>query len=132
MPRIQALRGNQPVTEVNEGETLDVDCSVERVYPVDDLQFQLMSRDTAVSSRESGVSPDTNPDGTYRVLTVFSVAFSGWSFSATRDGLKCNVSHSRGDNQSDSLQLTVRPRECVFVYVDHSTFELQTSISDLN
>ena len=110
MPGIVALRYNQPVTVVNDGETLDVECSVERVYPVDGLEFQLMSGATEVSSRQSGDSTGTNSDGTFSVKTAFSSQNFLRSYSSTEAGLTCKVYHQPdGDHQSDRLTgVTVR------------------------
>ena len=96
------------MTEVNDGEMLDVECKVERVYPVGDMEFQLMSGDTAVSVRGSADSTDVNVDGTFVVTKVFSVEF-GRLYSSTEDGLTCKVYHARSDSQSDTLTgVTVR------------------------
>ena len=105
-PSIRALRDDQAVTQVIHGEALDVECTVERVYPVDSLTFQLMSGDTAVSSRQSGDIYGTNSDGTLRVTKVFGVVFAR-SYSTTEDGLTCKVYHSTGDYQSHRLQVIV-------------------------
>ena len=106
MPRVLAFRDDQPVTDVNnEWETLDVQCTVERVYPVDNLQFQLFSCGAAVSSRQSGIS-SANSDGTLGVTKVFSVEFNR-SYSSTEDGLTCKTYHSRGDNQSQRLSVAL-------------------------
>ena len=106
IPIIQALRDNQPVTEVNDGETLEVECTVERVYPVDNLEFQLMSGGRIVHDRESGDTPVRNSDGTFSITKFFSVEFSR-SYSSAQQGLTCGVFHSWGDSQSERLPLTV-------------------------
>ena len=107
MPGIRALRDNQPVTEVDDGAMLDVECTVDRVYPVGSLDFQLMSGDTAVSSRQSGVSTEGS-DGTFRVTHLFSNQRYVKSYSPPEDGMTCQVRHSRGNKQSDPLQVNVR------------------------
>ena len=100
------------MTEVNDGETLDVECTVGRVYPVGDLEFQLMSGDTAVSSRQLGVSTEGS-DGTFSVTNVFSNQRYFRSYSPTEDGMTCQVYHTRGNNQSGRLQAIVR---CEFLH----------------
>ena len=95
------------MTEVNDGETLDVECTVERVYPVGDLEFQLVSGDNAVSNSQSGVSTDTNSDdGAISATRTFSVEFLG-SDSLTDAELQCKVNHTRGNEQSAQLSVTV-------------------------
>ena len=97
------------MTEVNYGETLDVECTVNRVYPVDDLEFQLMSGDTAVTSRQSGTSTGTNSDGTFSATKVFNNQRFLRSYSSTESGLTCKVYHQPGgDRQSERLTVTVR------------------------
>ena len=59
MPRIRALRDSQMVTEINEGESLDVECTVDRVHPAENPTFQLMSGGTTVSNREAGSNSST-------------------------------------------------------------------------
>ena len=82
---------------VNAGETLDVGCTVERVYPATNLEFQLTSGDSVVSGRQSGLANGTNTDGSVSVSTIFSVAFR-LSYSVTQDGLICRVYHPRGNH----------------------------------
>ena len=106
VPRVRALRDNQPVSEVNDGETLDVECTVEAVYPVDVLQFQLMSGDNEVTGRRSGISTVTNSDGAVSATKIFSVEFRK-PYSSTDAGLMCKVYHPRDDNQSEKLAVTV-------------------------
>ena len=107
MPRIQAFRNiYQPLTAVNAEETLDVRCTVERVYPATNLEFQLMSGDSAVSSRQLGFINGTSTDGSVSVSTLFSVSFR-LSYSVTQDGLICRVYHPRGINRSERLQVMV-------------------------
>ena len=112
MPRIRALRDNEPVSEVNDGEMLDVECTVDRVYPVDNLNFQLISDDTVVSSRQSGISNEGS-DGTFSVTNVFSNQRYFRSYSLTEDGVACQVYHRRGNKQSGRLQVIVR---CEFLH----------------
>ena len=95
------------MTEVNDGETLDVECTVDRVYPVNGLQFQLMSGDTVVTGSESGDITDIDSeDGAVSVSNVFSVEFRR-SYSSTEQGLTCGVFHPRGNSQSEHLSVTV-------------------------
>ena len=82
-----------------------MECTVDRVYPVDGLEFQLMSDDTVVTSRQSGIS-SVNRDDTFSVTKVFSVTFSR-SYSSTEAGLTCKVYHSRGNSQSVHLAVVV-------------------------
>ena len=96
------------MTEVNDGETLDVECTVDRVYPVDGLQFQLMSSNTAVSSTQSGSSTETNSDDTFNVIKTFRDQRYLRSYSPTQDGLVCKVYHPRGDAQSNNLGIIVQ------------------------
>ena len=107
VPRVLAFRDDQLVTYVNnEWETLDIQCTVESVYPVHDLEFQLISGDTVVSNRQPGNGYSANSDHTFRVTTVFSVQFSR-SYSLTEDGLTCQVYHQRGNSQSQRLCVTL-------------------------
>ena len=94
------------MTEINDGETLDVECTVDRVYPVDNLEFQLMSGDNEVTGRQSGIITDTNSDGAVTATKIFSVEFRK-SYSSTEAGLMCKVYHPRDDNQSEKLAVTV-------------------------
>ena len=102
VPRILALKNNRQVTEVKDGETLDVECTVERVYPVHNLKFQLISGETLLMSSSDPGTISTNKDGTFRASKVFSVIFSS-SYSSTEDGLMCKADNERGDNQSGRL-----------------------------
>ena len=111
--RIRVLRENEPVTEVHDGETLDVECRVGRIYPVDDshdIGFQLASGDSVVVGREtvlSGVSISTNfLDDTLSVTKDFSVEFNR-SYSSPQQGLACGVFHPRGYEQSERLPVIV-------------------------
>ena len=114
------------MTEVNDGETLDVECTVERVYPVGDLEFQLVSGDNAVSNSQSGVSTSTNSDdGSVSITKIFSVEFLG-SDSSTEAELQCKVQHSRGDSQSEQLSVTVAC-EYFSVNLHHIAMHVQTS-----
>ena len=95
------------MTEVNDGETLGVECTVDRVYPVNNLEFQLMSGDTAVTGRESGDSTGIDSeDGAVSVSNVFSVEFRR-SYSSTEQGLTCGVFHTLGDTRSERLSVIV-------------------------
>ena len=105
-PRIRVWKNNQPVTVVNNGETLDVECTVERVYPVDGLEFQLMSGVAILSSRQSDDITGTNSDGTISATKIFRVEFRR-SYSSTLEGLTCSVFHSRGNSQSGLLSIIV-------------------------
>ena len=101
------------MTEVNDRETLDVECTVDRVYPVDNLEFQLVSGDTAVTGSESGdITGIDSEDGAVRVSNVFSVEFRR-SYSSTEQGLTCGVSHTRGDKQSERLSVIVSCELCL-------------------
>ena len=114
------------MTEVNDGETLDVECTVDRVYPVGDLEFQLVSGDNAVSSSRSDIRTDTNSnDGAVGVTKTFSVQFLG-SDSSTEAELQCKVQHSRGDSQSEQLSVTVAC-EYFSVNLHHIAMHVQTS-----
>ena len=107
MPSIRALKDNQPVTAVNDGETLAVECTVERVHPADNLTFQIMSGDTAVSAkRAAGVVTGNNSDGTVTVSQISRVTFSR-SYSTTETGLTCKVCQSHRCNRSAILAVTV-------------------------
>ena len=95
------------MTEVDDGETLDVECTVDRVYPADRLEFQLMSGDTVVTGSESGdVIGTDSDDGAVSVSNVFSVEFSR-SYSSTEQGLTCGVFHTLGDTRSERLSVIV-------------------------
>ena len=107
VPYIRALRDNQTVTEVNEGEILDVECTVDRVYPDDGLEFQLMSGAFAVTSRLSGRIAFTNSGGTFSATKIFSNLLFLRSYSATEDGLTCRVYHPRGNNVSQPSAVIV-------------------------
>ena len=104
------------MTEINDGETIDVECIVDLVYPVDDLEFQLMSGDTVVSSRELGDSTETNSDGTFRVTKMFSLMFSS-SYSFTEAGLVCKAYHSKGNSESGRLYVIVTCKCPSYTYV---------------
>ena len=107
---IRAKRYHQQVAEVYDGDILYVYCTVERVYPTDNLQLELNSGNHDVSGRQSVVSSTTNRDGTFSVTkTFYSITFSR-SYSKTEDGLICKVTvyqHQREILQSDRLQVTV-------------------------
>ena len=106
MPSIRALKDNQPVTAVNDGETLAVECTVERVYPADNLTFQLMSGDNILPGRKADNATVTNSDRTVTVSQLFTVTFSR-SYSTTETGLTCKVCQSRRCNRSAILAVTV-------------------------
>ena len=125
---IRAFRDNQLVTEVNEGETLDVECTVDRVYPVHDLEFQLINGDNMLPGRQTGDITGTNSDGTFTARKVFSVTFSR-SYSSTETGLMCKVYHPRGDNQSEELAVIVAC-ESHFVYVTYKKDDIIASMMD--
>ena len=86
---------------------LDVECTVDRVYPVGNLEFQLMSGDTALTGRQSGVSTE-GIDGTFSVTHLFSNQRYVKLYSPSEDGMTCKVRHSKGNNQSGRLQVIVR------------------------
>ena len=101
------IRPLTDVTEVNDRETLNVECLVESVYPADGLEFELVSGGTVVSSRTLGDDPPaTNSDDTFGARKIFSVTFVR-AYSSTEDGLTCKVYHPKGDNQSGLLAVIV-------------------------
>ena len=102
------MRDGQPVTEVNEGDALDVKCTVERVYPLADFSFKVATGTEPLTDIETGDNA-TNSDGTYSVTMTFENITFSREYMVSGSKLKCLVHYSgpgsvRGRQQ---LQITV-------------------------
>ena len=109
VPVIRALREYRPTTYFDDAERLSVECFVHRVYPVNDLAFQLTSAGVTVSTRETG-RISINGDGTFFVKVVFNVTFNS-SYSADVDGLRCDVCRLGVHYYSHNLTIFERLRK---------------------
>ena len=109
VPVIRALRDYRPTTYFDDAERLSVECFVHRVYPVNDLAFQLTSAGVTVSTRETG-RISINGDGTFFVKVVFNVTFNS-SYSADVDGLRCDVCRLGVHYYSHNLTIFERLRK---------------------
>ena len=84
----------------DEGTSVDILCSLERVYPRENLKFAIISGDgTQLTSQESAdLASPLNSDGTYHLQKLFSVILDR---SYHERELRCQVfyNHRNGFQQ---------------------------------
>ena len=94
---------------VNEGDTLDVECSIKSVYP-EVVTFELISGNSVLSD-QSRSSSRVNNDGTFDEAAVFAVEMLREYSSHGNRKLKCRATLPRGSVAyafSVDLNITVR------------------------
>ena len=94
---------------VNEGDTLDVECSIKSVYP-EVVTFELISGNSVLSD-QSRSSSRVNNDGTFDEAAVFAVEMLRDYSSDGNRKLKCRANLRRGTilyTVSAELDVTVR------------------------
>ena len=94
---------------VDEGTSVDILCSIERVYPRENLKFAIESADgTQLTSEESANwARPFNSDGTYHLQKMFSVILNR---SHHEKELRCQVfyNHRNGFQQEYGAGLYTR------------------------